>query len=77
VQAFAISVVMMSSACGQSDSTPHAVQQPLPAAIRTSETLIRPASGIAVSGVQRYDGGHGTFHEPPLSGCRRAASGGR
>jgi hypothetical protein len=75
MQAFAISVVLMSSACGETaTTTPYYQERELAAIVRTIDCRTQPTPYVASFTAQRYDSGKGDRHVPPLSGRRGAAS---
>jgi hypothetical protein len=78
MQAFAISVVLMSSACGGTAATTQddAVRE-IPAVTRTLEDRHESTPIVASCAAQRYDIGKGKRHVAPLSSRRDPASGQR
>lgn len=69
MQAFAISVVLMSSACGQGAAPVTEQQEPgLAALVRTIDCRSAQPPYVASFVAERYDSGKGDRHVPPLSG---------
>ena len=78
MQAFAISVVLMSSACGETAVTlPCHEERELAAVVRTVDCPRHPTPCVASFATRRYDSGKGDRHVSPLSSRRTAASGQR
>lgn len=76
MQAFAISVVLMSSACGEiAAPMPNHQQRNLAAVVRGSDSQPQRKPYVASFAGERYDSGKGDFHVAPLSSRGGAASG--
>ena len=69
MQAFAISVVLMSGACGGAEGTDS------PKIAAPSATVVRHE--LALQTAARYDSGQGAGHVSPLSGRGRAVTSAR
>ena len=78
MQAFAISVVLMSSACGQDAVIPPGPSvQSSPAPVGRIDSEPCPTPYVVSFNAERYDSGKGDRHVFPLSSRRSATSGQR
>lgn len=74
MQAFAVSLVLMSSACGQGAMS---TVQSSPAPVFRVHRELSPAPCVVYLNADRYDSGKGDRHVLPLSGRCGATSGQR
>jgi hypothetical protein len=68
MQAFAISVILMSGACGRPAATIPCDQHRVLAATAAIDGVARSLPYMATLPIDRYDGGKGECHVAPLSG---------